>query len=118
MAEFLREIESMGGEGVIIKNPDMPYHTGRSPHILKVKNFQDMEGVVVNINKGKGKYRDVMGSMTVKLENDITFNLGTGFSDKIRHSPPQPGSTVTFKYYGLTKNGIPKFASFLRVRQD
>jgi DNA ligase-1 len=118
MEEFLKEIESMGGEGVILKNPDIPYHTGRSPHILKVKNFQDMEGVVVGINKGKGKYKNLMGSMTVKLENGTTFKLGTGFSDKIRHTPPQPGSTVTFKYHGLTKNGIPKFASFLRVRQD
>jgi len=118
MEKFLKEIESVGGEGVILKNPGIPYHTGRSPHILKVKNFQDMEGVVVGINKGKGKYKNLMGSMTVKLENGTTFNLGTGFSDKIRHTPPQPGSTVTFKYHGLTKNGIPKFASFLRVRQD
>jgi len=118
MEEFLKEIESMEGEGVILKNPDISYHTGRSPHILKVKNFQDMEGVVVGINKGKGKYKNLMGSMTVKLENGTTFKLGTGFSDKIRHTPPQPGSTVTFKYHGLTKNGIPKFASFLRVRQD
>ena len=118
MEEFLKEIESMEGEGVILKNPDISYHTGRSPHILKVKNFQDMEGVVIGINKGKGKYKNLMGSMTVKLENGTTFKLGTGFSDKIRHTPPQPGSTVTFKYHGLTKNGIPKFASFLRVRQD
>ena len=118
METFLKKIESMDGEGVIIKNPDMPYHTGRSPHILKIKNFQDMEGVVVGINKGKGKYKNIMGSITVTLENGTTFKLGTGFTDKVRHAPPQPGSTVTFKYYGLTKNGIPKFASFLRVRQD
>ncbi len=118
MEAFLKKIESMGGEGLIIKNPGISYHTGRSPHFLKVKKFHDMEGVVVGINKGKGKYKNLMGSMTVKLENGITFKLGTGFSDKIRHRPPQPGSTVTFKYHGLTKNGIPKFASFLRVRQD
>ncbi len=118
MEAFLKEIESMGGEGLILKNPDIPYHTGRSPHILKVKNFQDMEGIVVSLNKGKGKYKNLMGSMTVKLKNGTTFKLGTGFSDKIRHKPPHPGSTVTFKYHGFTKKGIPKFASFLRVRQD
>ncbi len=33
-------------------------------------------------------------------------------------NPPSIGTIVTFKYYGFTKNGIPKFASFLRVRQD
>ena len=118
METFLKKIESMGGEGLILKNPRFPYHTGRSPHILKVKNFQDMEGIVVSLNKGKGKYKNLMGSMTVKLENGTLFKLGTGFSDKLRHTPPQLGSTVTFKYHGLTKNGIPKFASFLRVRKD
>ncbi|GAB6145718.1 DNA ligase [Desulfocicer niacini] len=118
MEDFLKEVESMGGEGVIVKNPDIPYHTGRSPHMLKVKNCQDMEGIVVGINKGQGKYENVMGSLTVKLKNGITFKLGTGFSDEIRQKPPQPGSTVTFKYHGFTKNGIPKFASFLRMRQD
>ncbi|WP_078406314.1 hypothetical protein [Campylobacter pinnipediorum] len=25
---------------------------------------------------------------------------------------------VTFKYQNLTKNGIPRFATFLRVRKD
>ena len=118
MEIFLKKIESMGGEGLILKNPRIGYHTGRSPHILKVKNFQDMEGVVVGLNKGKGKYKNLMGSMTLKLENGTLFKLGTGFSDKLRHTPPHLGSTVTFKYHGLTKNGIPKFASFLRVRQD
>ena len=118
MKKFLKEVQSMGGEGVILKNPDMDYHTGPSPHILKVKEFRDMEGVVVRINKGKGKYSNAMGSMTLRLENGTTFKLGTGFTDKIRYAPPPPGTTVTFKYHGLTKNGIPRFASFLRVRKD
>jgi hypothetical protein len=33
-------------------------------------------------------------------------------------NPPPIGTNITFKYYGVTKNGIPKFASFLRQRQD
>lgn len=118
MEDFLKEVESMGGEGVVLKNPNIPYHTGRSPHILKVKNFQDMEGIVVGINKGKGKYKDCMGSLTLQLESGKAFKLGTGFTDQIRQTPPRPGSAVTFKYHGLTRNGIPRFASFLRVRAD
>jgi DNA ligase-1 len=115
---FSNEVQSKGGEGVIVKDPELLYHTGRSVHVLKVKKFQDMEGVVIGSNKGKGKYKTIMGSLTLKLENGIVFKLGTGFSDQIRKSPPPIGTTVTFKYYGFTKNRIPKFASFLRVRQD
>jgi len=54
--------------------------------------------------------------MSEKLENGIVFKLGTGFTDQHRKNPPSIGTIVTFKYYGFTKNGIPKFASFLRVR--
>ena len=115
---FLNEIEGKGGEGAIVKNPEMPYHTGRSSHILKIKNFSDMEGVVIGINKGKGKYKNSMGSLSLKLKNGTVFKLGTGFTDQIRKNPPTAGTIITFKYYGFTKNGKPKFASYLRERKD
>ena len=115
---FIKKMATLGAEGVIVKNPEKAYHTGRSPHILKIKEARDMEGKVIAINPGKGKYKDAMGSLTIRLENGIEFNLGTGFTDETRQYPPPIGSEVTFKYYGLTKKGIPKFASFLRIRKD
>ncbi len=116
--QYLKEIESKGGEGVIVKDPKLGYHTGRSPHVLKVKNHADMEGTVIAINPGKGKFADMMGSLTVKLESGLTFKLGTGFSNEVRQNPPAIGKIVTFKYFGFTKKGIPKFASYLRIRGD
>ena len=118
LRQFLAEIESKGGEGVIIKDPKLPYHTGRSAHVLKVKNHEDMEGTVIEINPGKGKFANMMGSLTLKLDNGMIFKLGTGFSNEVRQHPPQIGEVVTFKYFGFTKKGKPKFASFLRVRGD
>ncbi len=115
---FFRDVASRGGEGVIVKDPDKPYHTGRSAHVLKVKKARDMEGLVIGINQGKGKYENAMGSLTLKLENGVVFKLGTGFTDAVRNNPPAVGTTVTFKYHGFSKNGVPKFASFLRVRAD
>ena len=73
-----------------------------------------MEGVVIAINY---KNNQQMKSLKVQLQNGIIFNLGGGFSNKERLNHPKVGETVTFKYYGLTKNGKPKFASFLRVRK-
>ncbi len=118
LQQFLAEIESKGGEGVIIKNPKLPYHTGRSAHVLKVKNHDDMEGTVIGINPGKGKFENMMGSLTLKLDNGLIFKLGTGFSNDVRQNPPEVGDIVSFKYFGFTKKGKPKFASFLRVRGD
>jgi DNA ligase-1 len=114
---FLNEVEKLGGEGVIIKNPKLSYFTGRSSNILKVKNFDDMEGKVISINKGRGKFKNMMGSLTLLLENNVTFKLGGGFNMMQRKNPPTIGKYITFKYYGLTKKKKPKFASFLRVRE-
>ncbi|MBZ0108018.1 MAG: hypothetical protein K8F52_05075 [Candidatus Scalindua rubra] len=48
----------------------------------------------------------------------IYNKIGTGFSDQERDNPPPIGSIVTFRYYGFYKSGIPKFASFLRIREE
>jgi len=116
LEEFMNEIISKKGEGVIVKNPDLEYFQGRSSNILKVKKFSDMEGEVIGINISQNT--GVLKSLKVKLENGITFNLGTGFTKKQREDSFTVGTIVSFKYYGFTKNGKPKFASFLRVRKD
>ena len=73
-----------------------------------------MEGKVVSINYNE----KIMKSLVIKLPNNILFTLGGGFTDKQRVNHPKIGETVTFKYYGFTKNQKPKFASFLRVRKN
>lgn len=111
---YLQEITANNGEGIMLKNPDAPYTSGLSNNILKVKKFDDMEGEVSNII-----YSDkLLKSLEIKLENGIVFNLGNGFSQEDRKNPPTIGSIVTFKYYDFTKNGKPKFASFMHVRKD
>ena len=113
---FLEMTLNKKGEGVIIKNPNVAYHTGRTAHVLKFKKAQDMEGKVIGINiSSKTK---VLKSLVLELENKIVFNLGTGFTKEQRKSPPKIGDIVTFKYYGFTKNKKPKFASFLHIRKD
>jgi DNA ligase-1 len=113
---YLKKIITKKGEGVIIKNPNTKYISGRNSNILKVKKFDDMEGEVIKINiSNKTK---VLKSLTIKLQNNTKFNLGTGFSKQERKNPPKIGSIITFKYYGFTKNGKPKFASFLHIRKD
>ena len=112
--KFLKELLKNGAEGVIIKNPNLSYETGRTNNSLKVKEFLDDEGKVIahNFNKD-GSFK----SLKIELKNKTIFNLGGGFKKEDRLNPPKIGQFVTFKYYGLTKNGKPKFASFLRVRE-
>ena len=114
--EFLNSLVKLKAEGVIIKDPSLEYHTGRSSHILKVKKVQDMEAIVIGINFRKKS--NSMKSLILRLDNGVLFNLGSGFSNTERINYPKIGDIVTFKYYSFTKKGKPKFASFLHIRKD
>jgi len=116
LQKFLKSVEKLGGEGVVVRDPDAPYINKRTSKALKVKSFKDTECEVVKVLKGKGKYSDTMGSIECKLPNGILFKIGSGFSDAQRENPPQLGDRVTFKYKEMTKYGKPRFPVFLRVR--
>ncbi len=115
---FLHEIVKKRGEGAVIKDGSLSYFEGRSDSILKVKLAQDMEAKVIGYKAGTGKYKGMMGSLHVELENGKQLFIGTGFSDEMRKNPPAIGSIITFKYFGFTKKGKPRFASYMRVRKD
>ena len=67
---------------------------------------------------GKGRFVGVLGTMRVRTPEGRTFLLGTGFSDAQRLAPPALGATVTYRYRDLTAKGLPRFASFLRIREE
>lgn len=107
-----------GGEGVMLHLADAPYESGRSDTLLKLKPWLDAEAVVVGHLPGKGKYAGQLGALRVELPDGRRFNLGTGFTDAQRREPPPIGATVTYRYRELTGSGMPRFASFLRRRDE
>lgn len=118
LKNFLKEVESKGGEGVVIRNPNSLYIAQRTSQALKVKSFKDAECQVVGYKKGKGKYAEILGSLVCKFDNNTIFNVGSGMTDEQRKDPPPIRSFITFKYKELTKNGIPRFPVFLRMREE
>ena len=115
---MLAEVEARGGEGLVVRNPRALYQTGRNAAAMKVKSFDDMEGKVVGYKAGKGKYTGMTGALLVEIPGGIRFYIGSGLTDRDRENPPPLGSIITFKHQGFTSNGIPRFASFLRVREE
>jgi len=116
MRHFLKEVESKGGEGIVVRDPEAPYIAKRTSKVLKVKSFLDTECKVLGYTVGKGKFSGMMGALKCRLPNGVNFKIGTGFSHEERKNPPEIGSMVTFKYKEMTKNGKPRFPVFLRVR--
>jgi len=117
LMEKLDEVTQAGGEGLMLHKGDSFYLAGRSHDLLKVKSYQDAEARVIGHLPGKGKYSGMLGSLLVEIEDKKRFRLGTGFTDQQRRNPPPIGALVTYKYYGKTKNGLPRFASFIRIRR-
>jgi DNA ligase-1 len=118
LQEELQRVLELGGEGLIVREPDALYTGGRSAEILKVKDFQDAEAVVVGHLPGKGRNLGRLGALLVELPDGLRFKIGTGFTDEERNNPPPLNEIISFKYSGYHSSGIPRFPSFLRIRQD
>lgn len=114
----LARVVSLGGEGLMLRQPGSPYVFGRSPTLLKVKQFQDAEARVIGHEPGAGRHKGRLGALLVEMANGTRFAVGTGLSDAERKDPPAIGSTITFRYQELTDGGVPRFPSFVRVRRD
>jgi DNA ligase-1 len=114
----LARIERLGGEGLIVRDPEAEYLAGRRPEILKVKSFEDGEAMVIGHLPGQGRNAGLLGALLVERPDGTRFKIGTGFSNEQRRNPPPLGTTITFKHHGHYRSGLPKFPVFLRIRRD
>ena len=113
----LEQVSAAGGEGLMLRRGDSLYQGGRTDGLLKLKLYRDAEARVVAHLPGKGKYTGMLGALLVEAADGRRFRIGTGFSDKERAEPPPVDSLVTYKYFGKTRRGLPRFASFLRIKK-
>jgi len=133
---LLTEVQEMGGEGLVLRDPSSVWYPARSHDLLKVKKWLDSEASVIGYTWGHGKLEGLMGNLIVKWRGQ-TFEL-SGFTDaervlsdkdggRDRYGVPgsvaddatsnlqfKRGSLVTFKYRELTDAGIPKEARYWR----
>ena len=112
-----------GGEGLMLHRGASLYKGLRSDDLLKLKTHEDSEAQVVAHLPGQGKHAGSLGALLVEIpaadgKPAQRFKLGTGFSDVQRQNPPAIGARVTYRFRGLNDSGIPRFASFMRVRED
>ena len=119
----LKQITKSGAEGLMLHRGSSLYKGARNDDLLKVKMHDDAEAKVVGHVPGKGKYVGQLGALLVEMSSldgqpAKRFKLGTGLSDAQRLNPPAIGSQVTYRFRGLNDSGIPRFASFMRLRED
>jgi len=115
LEQKLKEVELKKAEGLVVRNPDVPYIDKRTSSALKVKSFSDDECIVKDYTKGHGKYDGLVGALVCEWHGK-RLKIGSGLSLIERKNPPKIGTEITFKYNGLTKYGNPKYPVFLRIR--
>ncbi|MFA5938988.1 MAG: DNA ligase [Sinimarinibacterium sp.] len=114
----LAEVVAAGGEGLMLHRADSHYQARRTDDLLKLKTYDDAEARVVAYQPGAGKYTDQVGALVVERADGLRFELGSGLSDAQRREPPPLETWVTYRYNGSTEAGVPRFARFLRVRDE
>jgi len=114
---WLQQLVGQGAEGVVVRNPATPYHTGRSAGSLKVKPYMDTECAVVGYKPGRGKLKGLTGALLCRMDDGHVISIGSGLNQSLRVTPPAMGQIITFKYYGLTKKRKPRHPVFLRLWQ-
>ena len=112
-------VVKQGGEGLMLHRGASHYRAERNDDLLKLKPYQDAEARVVGHLPGKGKYAGMLGALEVETAEGLRFRLGSGLSDAERRAPPPLGCRVTYRYNGINeKTGTPRFARFMRIRED
>tara|TARA_B100001094_G_scaffold71136_1_gene67507 strand:+ start:419 stop:2323 length:1905 start_codon:yes stop_codon:yes gene_type:complete len=132
LQEIFKEMVNQGCEGVIIKDPSSMYEDGRSNYMLKVKPVYDEEAIIVDYKSGKGKNEMRLGAFICKplinmdtyqvIDEDETHEFAiSGMDDEVRESYKEThpiGTIITIEHSGKTGSGKPRFARYIRKRED
>lgn len=114
----LDEVVRGGGEGLMLHRGDALYRTQRSEDLLKVKTHEDAEARVTGYEAGRGRHVGRTGALWVETPEGQRFRIGSGLSDAERKNPPPIGSWITYRFRGRHESGLPRFATFVRLRAD
>lgn len=112
--QWRKEVDENGWEGFMLRK-NVPYKSGRSKDLLKVKKMQDAEYVVedvvmgkVTYNEGGAKEYDAASSIVITHKGNKVY-VGSGLSKEQRlrwfdHPEEIIGKTITVQYFEETKD--------------
>jgi hypothetical protein len=134
----LERVVEHGGEGLIIRNPESCWRAVRTHSMLKYKKLDDAEGILIGYVSGRetdlgSKHLGKIGALVIlykgqRLElsgltdeerelSDSTWaetNPGKEVPNHIEAKHFERGQSISFKYRGLSKTGIPQEARYWR----
>ncbi len=118
LQQWLQKVLDQGGEGLMLHRKTAQYVRGRTNNLLKLKPLMDAEATVIGYRPGNGQFAGQVGSLKVVTDQGVVFYIGSGLTNEQRRNPPPVQSRITFRHQGFTRNGIPRFPVFLRIRDE
>ncbi len=123
LIEVFEEFLKQGYEGAIVRNADGLYVNKRSYDLQKIKEFDDAEYFIVDVEEGRGKWVGVP-IFTCVTETETKFKARIKGELKevgkyLKNKKLWEGKQLTVQYQGLTgKNKVPRFPVGVRIRDD
>ena len=125
---ILKQVTDEGQEGLMLNTLSGKYGFGkRSKDLLKVKAMQTCDIKCIGIEKGEGKYADVLGKIVCDYKG-YELRVGSGFTEEQRYQywkyPEQiVNQIVEIQYFEESKDKKTgdlslRFPVFKRVRDD
>jgi len=132
MAKTLDELYgktlALGYEGLMAKDMNAFYEWKRAKTMFKIKPEDYIDGFVIGVFEGTGKYEGFLGGLIVEVEiegNSVDVRVGGGFSDKQREefwNNPPINRWAEIKYTEVTKTlggtSSLRHPRFVRLRDD
>lgn len=130
---ILATVVAAGGEGIMLNRNGASYQAKRTSDLLKYKEVQTMDMLVIDTFEGKGKYEGMCGGIVCKFENMqmiVKCDVGTGLSDRQREEWRDKakivGKIVEIAYFELSQNKDTyltgnfslRFPRLVKVRED
>ena len=111
---FHREIVGAGGEGTMLRKHGSLYRTGRTPDLMKRKDWYTEEARVIGHNMNPDGFRSLR--CVLVSDGKTEFDVSSGLTaEQVAHPIPM-GALVTVKYKQLTEAGHLREPSFIAVR--
>ena len=124
VVKFYIQFRDRGLEGLIVKNPDGPYHPRRNRDWMKMKGVETVDVPIIDAVEGTGKYEGMLGALIVNVEG-VDVNVGTGFHDGERAELWEAhlagwlsGKIIEVEYHERTPDGSLRHPRFVRFRPD
>lgn len=123
MLRYFSEYRSWGFEGLMIKDLDSSYYTGRKWHWQKMKPYDTVDCIVTGVLEGEGKFSDSVGSLVAMTPSGTEIRVGSGLTDVQRatwweHKDTILNKTIEVGYMESSSKNKLRHPRLIRVRGD